>query len=296
MPPTKIEFTHFPGTTGCTWNLWAGCTKESAGCTNCWALPMSLRLAGSSHPEIQAMYEGTVKRTEKGMDWTGLVRFNSNRLKQPDGWKARRTVFVQSMGDIFHGKVLMPDLYRVFCKMLEHPEHTFLLLTKRPQNAVGFFSWWAQNLAPLPTADAWQHIWFGITMEHEFVKKRLHWLKQIPLPHRWLNYEPAIGFVKWDFIPRSAGIEWVVAGGESAGRRARPPDPDWFRHARDFCRVEGIPFLFKQWGNWAPVPDHERRITDQKIAGHWMRRYPNKKSTGRTLDGRIWNEFPDLTT
>lgn len=159
--------------------------------------------------------------------------------------------------------------------------------------------------------------------------ERIPLLLQTPAAVRWVSYEPALGPIDFKVAPLhqcpdgtrwmpstpspttgSTGLHWLVVGGES-GPGARPPHPDWFRAARDHCLAAGVPFFFKQWGEWAPVDaehpmpmDRIReaagvrrdgyRLTDDDVitpdtAFMWRH---GKKAAGRRLDGREWNEFP----
>ena len=176
-------------------------------------------------------------------------------------------MFVCSLADLFHDDV--PDEYiaRVFAVMALTPEVTYQVLTKRPARmrallASGTFagmvwrdvddpSW------PLP------NVWMGVTVEdQERADQRIPILLDTPAAVRWLSCEPLLGPVDLDATgmgvtgtsgpeSRPSAVDWVVAGGES-GPNARPMHPSWARSLRDQCATAGVPFLFKQWGEWAP--------------------------------------------
>jgi len=92
-------------------------------------------------------------------------------------------------------------------------------------------------------------------------------------------------------------LDWIVAGGES-GPRARPPHPDWFRTVRDQCQAAGVPFFFKQWGEWEPVEPKDRLKNWPQKLFTWpdetVSYRVGKHEAGRLLDGREWNEFPQM--
>ncbi len=199
-------------------------------------------------------------------DTTG-VRMHEDRLDVPLRWRKPRKVFVCSMADLFHEAVSDEYIAKVFAVMALTPEVTYQVLTKRPARmrallASGTFagmvwrdvddpSW------PLP------NVWMGVTVEdQERADQRIPILLDTPAAVRWLSCEPLLGPVDLDATgmgvtgtsgpeSRPSAVDWVVAGGES-GPNARPMHPSWARSLRDQCATAGVPFLFKQWGEWAP--------------------------------------------
>ena len=132
---TKIEWTKRSGTKGESWNMISGCTKVSPACDNCWALAMSWHL--QNNPKRPGRYEGVAQRQYRGpgleqwpTEWTGRVNLDYDALEAPYRWSKPRTVFVQSMGDLFHMKVPGAFISRAFKVMGDNPMHTFLVLTK----------------------------------------------------------------------------------------------------------------------------------------------------------------------
>ena len=254
---THIEWTD------ATWNPVTGCTRVSPGCVNCyidWAPPF--RVEGRHFTDRDGNRSHAIGAT------TG-VRLHPDRLDWPlrkRSWRGKR-VFVCSLADLFHDDV--PDEYiaRVFAVMALTPEVTYQVLTKRPARmrallASGTFagmvwrdvddpSW------PLP------NVWMGVTVEdQERADQRIPILLDTPAAVRWLSCEPLLGPVDLDATgmgvtgtsgpeSRPSAVDWVVAGGES-GPNARPMHPSWARSLRDQCATAGVPFLFKQWGEWAP--------------------------------------------
>lgn len=252
-----------------TWNPVTGCTKVSVGCTHCYAE----RLVG----RFDALH-GFVPFT--------TVECHPDRLEQPLHWRKPRRIFVVSMGDLFHEAVQESFIAEVFSVMLRAPQHTYQILTKRPErmlrSSLEFLSVVGASKLPLRWC-------FGVSVENQATADaRIPLLLRTPAAVRFVSYEPALSGLDldlylWYFKPitlRTPRLNWVIAGGES-GPKARPSNPDWFRSVRDQCQAAGVPFLFKQWGTWCQGP------------GDGMMR-AGKKAAGRLLDGREWNEFPAL--
>jgi protein gp37 len=290
-----------------TWNPVRGCSKVSPGCANCYAERMAARFCGPGEP-----YHGTIADGR----WTGKVRLEEDALTAPMRWRKPRRIFVCSMSDLFHPEV--PDSYigKIFGVMAEAHQHTFQVLTKRAQRMLE----WSKSVAHYPKGDrskspvpGWPpNVWLGVTAEDQKrVDERIPLLLQTPAAVRFVSCEPLLGPVDlakagavWSdmndkIIPgcRSIGtkeINWVIVGGES-GPGARPMHPDWARGLRDQCQAAGVPFLFKQWGEWGP------RTGDQGVPDYAFFKGPGaechvwrvgKKAAGRLMDGRTWDEFP----
>jgi protein gp37 len=225
--------------TEATWNPVTGCTKVSAGCKHCYAERMALRL--------QAMGQ---RNYANGF----AVALQPAMLGHPLRWRRPRTIFVNSMSDLFHEQVPEAYIGAVFDVMRKAHWHRFQLLTKR-----------AERLTRLATQIDWpENVWMGVSVEREDFLGRVDALRAVPAAVRFLSLEPLLGPL--DALDPS-GIDWVIVGGES-GPGARPMDPSWVRSIRDRCIDRGVPFFFKQWGG------------------------RNKKRTGRELDGRFWDEMP----
>lgn len=222
-----------------TWNPVTGCYKISQGCKHCYAERMAgrLKLMGS------ARYTNGFEPT---LHW--------DLIDQPRRWKKPRTVFVNSMSDLFQVDVPLEFIAAVFKTMVETPQHTYQVLTKRSDRLL--------QLAPhLP----WPaNVWMGVSVEDARVVDRVRDLQQVPAKVRFLSCEPLIGPL--DDLPL-AGIHWVIVGGES-GPQARPMNADWVERIHDQARQAGSAFFFKQWGG------------------------VRKHTTGRTLHGRTWDEMP----
>jgi len=244
---TKIEWTHRPGTTGVTWNPITGCTKISEGCRNCYAERMSKRLAG---------------RFGYPADDPFAVTAHFDKFDEPFKWSKPRTVFVCSMGDLFHDDVGFNVHQHIWDVMEATPRHTYLLLTKRPDHLLDTLDELCVSHGVLP---------LGVTVESNKQRDRILTLKECPAAVRFVSYEPALGPLDipmtWyserhidhpDFTMankhRLRGIDWLIVGGET-GPGARPMNPDWARQVRDQCKAAGVPFFFKKMSNKAPIPD-----------------------------------------
>lgn len=296
---TSIEWTD------ATWNPVTGCTKVSPGCDHCYAETLYNRFHG------------------KGAFDT--VTLHPERLDVPQRWRKPRKVFVNSMSDLFHKDV--PDEYiaRVFAVMAATPQHTYQVLTKRHARMRA----WASRCEPwdgyithngeapssyggtgviVGRADHWPlpNVWLGVSVEdQQWADIRIPALRGTPAAVRFLSCEPLLGPVYlrggWLHSCEERGctgcaspIHWVIAGGES-GPGARPMHPDWARSLRDQCMTAGVPFLFKQWGNWREllVGDYDKPIRQTHHFGDDTTVIRvGKGAAGRELDGRTWDEFP----
>lgn len=261
--------------TEATWNPVTGCTKVSAGCDNCYAETFAERWRGTPGHYF-----------ENGFD----VQLRPDKLDLPLRWKRPRRIFVNSMSDLFHDSV--PDDYiaRVFAVMAR-TQHTFQVLTKRHARmrsllSSAVFDRLVDELTPSALNAPWPlpNVWLGISAENQqWADIRIPALLDTPAAIRFVSAEPLLGpidmaskgYLSPDEFERP-GISWVIAGGES-GPKARPMHPDWARSLRDQCARTNTPFLFKQWGQHAP--------TGERVG---------KRAAGRILDGRTWDEYPQV--
>ncbi len=295
MTATTIEWTEE------TWNPTVGCSRVSPGCDSCYAI-------GVAHRAMQPAHEGlTIKRPGGRTDWTGVVRCLPERLDVPLRRRKPTTFFVDSMSDLFHPDVPLPFLNQVVVTMANAPQHTFQVLTKRPQRMAKYFR------ALLVASPAWlramPNVWLGTSIESDRYAFRADHLRATPAAVRFLSLEPLLGPLPSLDL---SGIDWVIVGGES-GPGARPMHPDWVRDIRDRCVAAGVPFFFKQWGGWAPVEwGSNEWIAGGRFlepSGGWRAWEPGevpappsercqfmqlvgKKAAGRLLDGRTWDEMP----
>ena len=234
MKKTKIEWTES------TWNPTTGCTKISSGCKNCYAERMSKRL-----------YSMGMEKYINGFELT----LHPEVLNKPYSWHLPRTVFVNSMSDLFHEEIPFDFVLKVFKVMNDNPQHTFQILTKRANVVHEYNQYlnWSEN------------IWMGTTVEDQENVKRIDYLSGTGAYIKFLSLEPLIGELS-DL--NLENINWVIVGGES-GPRARPMKEEWVISIKDKCLRQNVPFFFKQWGG------------------------VNKKKSGRLLQGKIWDEMPE---
>lgn len=272
--------------TDATWNVITGCSVLSPGCTNCYAM----RLAGTrlrNHPSRA----GLTKESKAGPIWTGDVRFNEAWLTQPLTWVKPRRIFVCAHADLFHENVPDEWIDKVFAVMALTPHHTYQVLTKRSDRMREYLSTADRcervgdemmTLASLPAGTKrveWPllNVWLGISCERQQeLEERAPHLQRTPAAIRYISAEPLLGPIdttdccnghyffdvlrgtRWHdnpdgpnapekFLP---GIDWVIVGGENGDR---PMHPGWARGLRDQCADAGVPFFFKQWGEYLPV-------------------------------------------
>lgn len=331
---SKIEWTE------ASWNPVTGCEEVSPGCDHCYAKTFAERWRGTPGHAYANGFDLTLR---------------PNRLDQPLRWTRPRRVFVNSMSDLFHKDIPDEYIGKVFAVMAATPRHTYQLLTKRHGrmrallNNADWRSYVFQYESvldlsgrprPLPV---WPlpNVWLGVSVEdQQRADLRIPALFETPAAVRWLSMEPLLGPVDLTGINWRRGsithldvlngrygvpelwqqktdkrIDWVVVGGES-GPGARPMHPYWARSVRDQCVAAGVPFFFKQHGEWGPLLDvfdyvtNDDRVQVVDTAGRlrgrpwpgWkvqdgtrdaevLRRY-GKKTAGRELDGRTWDEYP----
>lgn len=241
--------------TQATWNPVAGCTPVSPGCLNCYAARMALRLERMGTGGL-GKYAGTAKRSRSGRPvFSGRVNLDEGALDLPRRWRLGRIVFVNSMSDLFHDAVPASFIQRVFDVMGGCPQHTFQVLTKRPERVVELKD----------ELDWHPNVWIGTSVESAAYYERVRLLQRVRRASvRFLSCEPLLGA-----LPRLplAGVDWVIVGGES-GPGARPMEPAWVHGIKERCESRGVPFFFKQWGG------------------------VNKKAAGRELAGQEWDGMP----
>jgi len=235
MPQSTIEWTES------TWNSTTGCTKVSEGCRYCYAEVMAKRLHAMG-----------VEKYKDGFE----VRMHPDVLKLPYTWKKPKIIFVNSMSDLFHEKIPLDFIQKVFNVMNNNPQHVFQILTKR-----------AERLLKLNHHLRWTHnIWMGVTVENIQVEHRIGLLRKTSARMKFLSLEPLLGP-----LPNLnlENINWVIVGGES-GQNARPMKADWVFDIQQQCERNQVAFFFKQWGG------------------------KNKKKNGRNLNGKTFDEMPAM--
>lgn len=225
--------------TEATWNPVTGCSKVSPGCAHCYAETFAERWRGvPGHPY------------EQGFD----LKLWPERLDQPLRWKRPRTIFVNSMSDLFHEEIPDEFVEDVFRVMGEADWHVFQILTKRHQRLLDL----GRNLDWPP------NVWMGVSIENRRFVHRADYLREVPAAIRFISAEPLLGPLEGLEL---GGIDWLIAGGES-GPGHRPVREEWLCDLRDRCLESDIAFFFKQWGG------------------------TRSKTGGRLLEGRTWDEMP----
>jgi len=366
-----------------TWNPVVGCSKVSAGCDNCYAEKMAYRLscmgqrAYMSTPENLGgvvFGEGCGSTGPSYGQWTGRTALNSvKHFELPFSWKKPRRIFLCSMGDLFHESVPFEWIDKVFAVMALCPQHTFQVLTKRPERMAEYMNYTYPTDESTKTGiraaihrinpNAYTHsrmpwplpnVWAGTSVEDQkTADARIPALLRTQAALRFVSVEPMLGAVDfteidtgktWPFkgetskinalrghassinkepsstatsvrfidLMNTGKLDWVICGGES-GPKARALHPDWVRSLRDQCSAAGVPFMFKQWGEWAPfgqagiVKAHGLSPSNNKWRVYFetglprdcIREHPHvgvykigKKKAGRLLDGKEHLAFP----
>jgi len=317
---SKIEWTDH------TFNPWEGCQKVGPGCDYCYAESRNARYADG-----QAVNRGpgAPRRRTSAANWRKPLAWNKAHAEFFALHGRRQRVFCSSLADVFDNAVDRAWHRDLFDLIELTPNLDWLLLTKRIGNVVRM----------LPTHDwaARDNVWLGATIcNQDEADRDIPKLLAVPAAKRFLSMEPMLGPVDLaridlnghaeiyplkgttgcetddgDPLPDIPPLDWIIVGGES-GPGARPMHPDWARDLRDQCTAAGVPFLFKQWGEWCPaesVPDDDERKLDEqwlrhdgslRAKGDWVDFFcgdevlyrAGKKVAGRLLDGREWNEVP----
>lgn len=302
---SKIEWCHH------TVNLWWGCAKVSAACAHCYAETLA-----------KLFSQGKATWGPGGARWIRWKRaleevedLHAAALKRG----VRERVFVNSMSDTFEDRADLDEArLAFFVEVTRFPNLDFLLLTKRPENV--------ERMVPMSwLSGEWPaNVWWGVTVENQdTADKRIPILLRSSAPVKFLSCEPLLGGVDLLGVTHLAmrpfgcddGINWVIVGGESGGG-ARPMHPAWARILRDQCATAGVPFFFKQWGEWVDAdsgPSDDSAYANK--AECWLSidgeqrdgalgvdffgsDYPlyrvGKKAAGRLLDGVEHSAFPEV--
>ncbi|KWI89596.1 hypothetical protein WM11_21795 [Burkholderia ubonensis] len=294
---SKIEWTDH------TFNPFIGCTKVSPGCDHCYAE----HLMDTRMHKVVWGPRGERVRTSAST-WRQPVRWNARHAEFFAAHGRRQRVFCASLADVFDNAVDPAWRRDLFALIASTPNLDWLLLTKRIGNV-------AEMLRGIDVDRLPDNVWLGATVVNQAEADRdIPKLLAVPARVRFLSMEPLLGRVTLRNLPIGAhheelhfplehdrfdslsvpnGINWVIVGGES-GLGARPMHPDWARSLRDQCASAGVPFLFKQWGEWsAPgvsFPDeHPDRAEEDELARFKV----GKRAAGRLLDGRTHDEFPE---
>lgn len=215
---------------------------------------MAARLEAMGTPK----YQGLTRKSGDRYVWTGKVVQDEISLLAPLAWRKPRTVFVNSMSDLFHPAVEPQFINKVWTVMQKTPQHTYQVLTKRPERAAELILKFS-----LPVLS---NVWIGTSVEDSAMLGRIDELRRAPAAIHFISFEPLIGSVAGADL---TGIDWVIVGGES-GPRARQMSHVWVDEIETMCRRADAAFFFKQWGGY------------------------NKKAAGRELNGKTYDEMPKV--
>jgi len=330
MSKTKIEWAEE------TVNPFVGCQKISPGCDNCYALRMAWRLSQNPNPKIANKYKGTVEKVNGQVRWTGQVNLDPSCWDSLYNCRKGKRVFVGSMGDIGFENIpvetfnaILDRCYSINNHRIHYSKkepHQFLFLTKRPKRFAALWEFYFKSNDTRENRDDWQSwplyddvystFWVGVTVEEQ-ANARIPLLLSIPAAKRFVSIEPMLGEVNLGLMgtaPKKWGherhvaihelLDLVICGGES-GPGARPVHPDWVRSLRDQCKEAGVPFFFKQWGEWYPINRNWGKNVGcwsngkfylyshpPNYTGIYMQRV-GKKTAGRELDGKEYLEWPE---
>ncbi|MBG0865454.1 phage Gp37/Gp68 family protein [Burkholderia sp. 9779_493] len=327
---SKIEWTDH------TFNPFIGCTKVSPGCDNCYAEHlMDTRL----HKVVWGVHGERVRTS--AATWREPIRWNERHAEFFAAHGRRQRVFCASLADVFDNAVHPMWRADLFELIKRTPNLDWLLLTKRIGNAQEMIQASVECLMDADRDWPWPNVWLGATIVNQAEADRdIEKLLMTPARRRFLSMEPLLGPVDlrawfdptgvccmremqscedcpadapWIHGPTteyaedgtgysSPKIDWVIVGGES-GTGARPMHPEWARDLRDQCAAYGVPFLFKQWGEWLPVEPNGAAINGcgvtpvrepafRSAANHHFTKV-GKRAAGRHLDGRTHDEFPE---
>lgn len=304
MAETSIEWTEK------VWNPVRGCSMVSVGCEQCYAMKTAHRFSGPG-----GTYEGLTERGPKGPRWNGKIILAHAHLRDPLHWQTPRTIFVNSMSDLFHEDIPIEFLHQVFAVMALTQQHTYQILTKRPERMHAMLTeqkpyenfWalveghaqriyadlypdedqesgvmWPAVHGPLP------NVWLGVSVENQqAADARIRILLHTPTAVRWISAEPLLGPVDLSasltIRAHPSPLDWVVVGGES-GRGARPCEVAWIRSIVQQCRATGVACFVKQlgakpiWTNPAAVSEYDEPWGDVRLEdkkGGAMEEWPN---------------------
>ncbi len=262
---SKIEWTHH------TFNPWWGCVRVSPGCDHCYAEALGNRFGTKWGVD-------TPRRVFGEQHWRDPLKWNTKAAAA----NQRHRVFCSSMADIFDKNSPPGARERVWQLMRSTPHLDWLLLSKRIGNA--------ERMLPDDWGSGYPNAWLGISVvNQEEAVRDIPKLLETPARIRFLSMEPLleqVDITPW-LQPRPAShgnvIDWIIVGGES-GPKARPMNPGWVRSLREQCAVAGTAFFFKQWGEFMPTASIDAPSVMHRAG---------KKTAGRLLDGRTYDNIPE---
>lgn len=298
-----ISWLNTPGYKGETLNPIIGCTPASEGCKNCYA-------RGLHNMRHKAYLDGKMQNYPQFARPFHDIQYLPERIKKAKSWKKPHFIFWCDMGDMFHDDVMRfmygwRFILRILEVMRKTPQHRHIILTKRPHNALKL-----QNEIIHKAGNIWpDNLLFGVSVStQEDADRFIPDLLKLDVKTRVVSMEPLLGQVDLlYFCNREATtdergfpvwkhkgcVDWVIVGGES-GKHARPMHPDWARSIQKQCEGVGVPFFFKQWGEFHPLTRTDG-IHEAPFGGQAMIRIGRKKA-GHLLDGKEYHQWPEVLT
>lgn len=272
-----------------TWNIVVGCTKVSTECKQCYAIPHAYRLMHNPNKKVAQAYKDTAKAASDGLNWTGKVNLREDLLTVPLRKKKPTRYFVNSMSDLFHDQVPFNFLYKVFEYMHLAKQHTFFILTKRPERMlemVGKVYFHLkrnyQDKISLPI----KNVWLGVSAgNQEAADERIPLLLDTPAAIRFVSCEPLLGAIELNnylynrYLMGGARhmfnkLDWVIAGAES-GQNARPMDEYWVRLLQHQCQLAHVSFFYKQ-----RLDEHGEKVSLPLLDGVQYAQFPSPMLAG----------------
>ncbi|MEN5117457.1 phage Gp37/Gp68 family protein [Luteimonas sp. TWI662] len=294
-----------------TFNPWIGCTRVSPACDHCYAaVSTPTRTMGI------AWGAGQARRRTSPSNWRQPLTWNARHAVFFAEHGRRRRVFCASLADVFDNEVAPHWLADLLSLIALTPNLDWLLLTKRVGNVQRALRMAGAHMAATAATTPahrlladWlrgtppANVWIGATICNQSEADRdIPKLLLVPAAVRFLSMEPLLGPVNlYGFVSanrrciNAAGVtdslDWVIVGGES-GPNARPMNPQWVRDVRDKCAAAGVPFLFKQWGEWVSVSEVGGEGPHHTFDDGRTVRRAGKKAAGRTLEGATHSAWP----
>jgi len=296
-----------------TVNFWSGCSPVSDGCENCYAVTLAHLFSKtfgngakkkfhiSAIKEVNQLNRIPLVNNENSDSYFKKIYDVSNKTGELPFH--RRRVFINSMSDWLDDEVPIEWLNQILDIILKSKNIDFLLLTKRPENWNGLLEKISCDYLTTPNLSKWidkwldgnppSNVWIGVTVENQaMAEKRIPELLKIPARVRFVSCEPLLGAVDLlyssfdgsESFSAMGCVDWVICGGE-IGDRARPMHPDWARSLRDQCKVAGVPFFFKQWGEWKYSIDFKNKFKNVS---------PNTPITHLSIDGHRGQSFEEM--
>ena len=281
---TTIEWTNH------TWNPMVGCSRASAGCSNCYAERFAYRkgnMQKAADDDLSSDDSYAYAGVTENWRWTGKINRNSDAVVlKPTQIRKPSMIFCASMSDFWHPNVPSKVRAEALDIMDETPRHRYQILTKRPELITPTLRKLGRKLP--------ENAWIGATVEDQRVASRIDALRAVPAHVHFLSVEPLLGSLRDIDL---TGIDWVIVGGES-GPGARPVNPVWVRDIRDQCKAAKVAFFFKQWGTPSHNPlaaEFSRKRKERETLAAYIKRVDGGHG-GSLLDGRYYKVFPNDPT